>query len=111
MIALENVAKSFDGRRALEPTSLIFPRLIIGLIPPDAGNITIDGTEMTRETARGLRRRIGYVIRERIERLAERVGLETAILAAGLALLAQAFFGRLDRILVPRGLRERPDGG
>ncbi|MBD3161672.1 MAG: ATP-binding cassette domain-containing protein [Candidatus Eisenbacteria bacterium] len=83
MIALENVAKSFGGKRALEPTSLALPpqktlaligpsgcgkstllRLVIGLIAADSGRITIDETEMTPATARALRRRIGYVIQE-----------------------------------------------
>jgi osmoprotectant transport system ATP-binding protein len=83
LISLEGISKSFGGISVLEPTTLtvtgertlvlIGPsgsgkstllRLIVGLIRPDAGKITIDGVELTPQTIRGLRERMGYVIQD-----------------------------------------------
>ena len=83
MIALDGVSKSFSGQRVLAPTTLrvergkttalIGPsgcgkstllRIIIGLITPDSGSVTIDGAAMTPASALELRRRIGYVIQD-----------------------------------------------
>ncbi len=77
------MSKKFAGNSALHPTDLDFPsglttaligpsgcgkstllRLIIGLLRPDGGKITFDGTELTEANAQTLRRRIGYVIQE-----------------------------------------------
>jgi osmoprotectant transport system ATP-binding protein len=83
VIILEGVSKSFAGKPALMPTSLTFSprrthaligpsgcgkstllRLIVGLIPPDSGSVSIDSAKMTRSSARELRRKIGYVIQD-----------------------------------------------
>ncbi|HTE18702.1 MAG TPA: ABC transporter ATP-binding protein [Armatimonadota bacterium] len=83
MIRLEEVSKSYSGSLALTPTSLEVPaerclaligpsgcgkstllRLVVGLITPDAGRITLAGGPMTPATAPELRLRIGYVIQE-----------------------------------------------
>ena len=82
-IEIENLAKSYDGVTALDvdrlrvaPRStlaLIGPsgcgkstllRLVIGLIRPDRGSISIAGTRMNPATTRPLRLRMGYVIQE-----------------------------------------------
>jgi osmoprotectant transport system ATP-binding protein len=83
VIQLIGVSKSFNGSLALHPTNLQFQRslttaligpsgcgkstllrLILRLIEPDAGSIQFDGTEITRENAPEIRRRVGYVIQE-----------------------------------------------
>ncbi|MBW3623840.1 MAG: ABC transporter ATP-binding protein [Armatimonadetes bacterium] len=83
MIELRNVSKRYGGQLALAPTTLSVPasstlaligpsgcgkstllRLVIGLIPPDTGQISIGGDALTLENARTLRHKIGYVIQE-----------------------------------------------
>jgi len=83
MIALQQVSKSYDGALALAETTLRFPpeecvaligpsgcgkstllRLIIGLIQPDSGTITVGEEPVTPQTCRALRLRMGYVIQE-----------------------------------------------
>ncbi len=82
-IEIEQVAKEYDGVLALdvahlrvEPRStlaLIGPsgcgkstllRIIVGLLAPDRGSVSIGGTPMTRATRRPLQLRMGYVIQE-----------------------------------------------
>ncbi len=83
MLELRGVCKDFGGKAALHPLDMTFPegrtvallgpsgcgkstllRLLIGLIVPDRGEVKIRGERLTRETARGLRHRMGYVIQE-----------------------------------------------
>jgi len=83
LITLENVSKQYDGKAALQPTSLLVAaerclaligpsgcgkstllRLIVGLIEPDSGSIAVGGTPLTPATIRSLRLRIGYVIQD-----------------------------------------------
>jgi len=83
VITLENVSKSYRGRIALDLTTmqvdarrclaLIGPsgcgkstllRLVVGLIQPDTGAISVAGTRLTPESARTLRLRLGYVIQD-----------------------------------------------
>ena len=83
MIRLTAVSKSYQGRRVLEPTTLLVPpgtrhvligpsgcgkstllRLMMGLIPADAGEIRIADQELTSTSARSFRHRIGYVIQD-----------------------------------------------
>src|SRR6266498_4036518 len=83
LIALEDVAKSYDGKVALAPTTLEVPaqrslaligpsgcgkstllRLVVGLISPDSGRITVGGEPMTARTCRALRLHMGYVIQD-----------------------------------------------
>src|SRR5262249_55553720 len=83
MFRLDGVSKIYAGLPALRPTTLDLPagrttvligpsgcgkstllRLLVGLIEPDAGAVTFDGTRLTPATVRQLRRRMGYVIQD-----------------------------------------------
>src|SRR5947209_2219993 len=83
VITLDDVSKSYRGRIALDRTTmqvearrclvLIGPsgcgkstllRLVVGLIQPDTGEISVAGTRLTPESARALRLRVGYVIQD-----------------------------------------------
>lgn len=83
VLELSGVTKSFNGASALRSTDLQFQRglttaligpsgcgkstllrLILRLIEPDGGSIKFDGTEITRQNAPEIRRRVGYVIQE-----------------------------------------------
>jgi len=83
MIAVEGISKSFGGHAVLRPTTMTFPRgrttaligpsgcgkstllrIIVGLVTPDTGTVTIDGETLSPDTALQLRRRIGYVIQD-----------------------------------------------
>jgi osmoprotectant transport system ATP-binding protein len=83
VIELENVRKQYDGQEALAPTTLTAParrclaligpsgcgkstllRIVMGLIAPDGGRVTVDGEPMTPATSRQLRLRMGYVIQD-----------------------------------------------
>jgi osmoprotectant transport system ATP-binding protein len=83
MFALRDVAKLYAGRAALGPLSLDVPcgrttvligpsgcgkstliRLLIGLVEPDAGQVTFDGTPVNAASAREVRLRVGYVIQD-----------------------------------------------
>ena len=83
MIKIENVTKTFGSTIALEEvnlnvspgqtTVLIGPsgcgkstliRLIVGLIHPDSGKISIDNNELTGNNEGSVRQTIGYVIQE-----------------------------------------------
>lgn len=83
MVTLDGVEKRFGGKLVIQPTSLVVEartslallgpsgcgkstllRLVLGLLVPDAGRLFVAGTEVTPETAIGVRRRIGYVIQD-----------------------------------------------
>ena len=83
MLRLSQVSRHYGDTRALTPTDLrvsngeilvlIGPsgcgkstllRLIAGLIQPDSGTITFDGTALTPASILQARRRMGYVIQE-----------------------------------------------
>jgi osmoprotectant transport system ATP-binding protein len=83
LIKLEDVTKTFGSTVALEQVSLnISPgqitvligpsgcgkstliRLMVGLIHPDSGKITIDNKELTGKNEGSVRQKIGYVIQE-----------------------------------------------
>lgn len=83
MFRLTDATKIYAGRPALGPLTLDVPagrttvligpsgcgkstlvRLLIGLIEPDAGAVTFDGTPVTPTTARAVRLRTGYVIQD-----------------------------------------------
>jgi osmoprotectant transport system ATP-binding protein len=83
MISLRGAAKSYDGRQVVGPLDLDIPKgalvaflggsgcgktttlkMINGLIPPDAGEVWIEGRPAAEEPPWRLRRRIGYVFQE-----------------------------------------------
>ena len=83
MIELKGVSKSYGGPVVLaqldlaiapgRTTVLIGPsgcgkstllRLMIGLVRPDTGTITIEGSELTPATVLEVRRRLGYVTQD-----------------------------------------------
>ena len=83
MVTLRNVTKTFDTTRAVDDVSLditegkttvlIGPsgcgkstllRLIIGLIQPDTGTVSVQDTPLAASDMRALRHRMGYVIQE-----------------------------------------------
>ncbi|MDY3551921.1 ATP-binding cassette domain-containing protein [Gemmata sp. JC717] len=83
MFRLTDVTKVYAGRTALGPLALDVPagrttvligpsgcgkstlvRLLVGLVAPDAGAVTFNGTPVTPATARAVRLRTGYVIQD-----------------------------------------------
>lgn len=83
MLALSRVSKQYDDTMALAPTDLQVPtgettlligpsgcgkstllRLIVGLIQPNTGNITLGGTKLEHTNLLDMRQRMGYVIQE-----------------------------------------------
>lgn len=83
MITLQDVSKTIGNALALQPTSLslapgrttvvIGPsgcgkttllRLLLGLTPPDTGEVILFGERLTPVNAEALRHRIGYVIQD-----------------------------------------------
>jgi osmoprotectant transport system ATP-binding protein len=130
LIALSGVTKRFDGKVILHPTTLSVAeggclallgpsgcgkstllRLVIGLLTPDAGQITVAGTEVTPATAGAIRRRIGYVIQDgglfphltaegNAALMARHLGLPEPQIEKRLTELAELV--RLDRALLAR---------
>ncbi len=83
VIELEQISKAFGATRALDrldlhveagqTSVLIGPsgcgkstllRVLVGLIEPDGGTATFEGTTITPQSVHALRRRMGYVIQE-----------------------------------------------
>src|SRR5439155_21336767 len=83
MIALHDVTKTFGDRVAVDHVSLVVAprtteillgssgsgkstvlRLVLGLLFPDSGEITVDGLPVTVATRDDVLRRIGYVVQE-----------------------------------------------
>ena len=83
MLILSSVSKRYNDSLALAPTDLRIPtgettvligpsgcgkstllRLIVGLIQPNTGNITLRGTKLEPANLLELRQRMGYVIQE-----------------------------------------------
>lgn len=83
MIALRDVTKTFAGRPVVDRVSLVVERgstaillgstgsgkstilrLILGLLTPDEGEISVDGMPVTAQTRDAVRARIGYVVQE-----------------------------------------------
>jgi osmoprotectant transport system ATP-binding protein len=83
MFHLNGVSKRYAGRTALGPVTLAVPagrttvligpsgcgkstllRLLIGLVDPDDGTVTFDGTAVTPASVPQIRRRTGYVIQD-----------------------------------------------
>jgi osmoprotectant transport system ATP-binding protein len=154
VISIDAVAKTYDGRRALGPLSLdvadgarvalVGPsgcgkstllRIVLGLVTPDSGRVTVGGEPVDPRTKLGVRRRIGYVVQDgglfphltaegnltlvarhlgwdevrisgRVGQLAEMTGIDRAALARWPAQLSG---GQKQRIGVMRALFLDPD--
>ena len=130
MVILEGVEKRFGKRLVVSSTSLIVPahasiallgpsgcgkstllRLILGLLAPDRGRLSVAGTLVTPETATRVRRQIGYVIqdgglfphltaRQNVALLARHLGWELGRIERRLAELAGLV--RLDAAALAR---------
>jgi len=83
MIRVDGVEKAFAGKRTLGPVTLDVPagrrvaivgpsgcgkstllRIVLGLLRPDRGTVTIADTLMSDLTKRALRRKVGYVVQD-----------------------------------------------
>ena len=83
MLELRGVSKSFGSTHAIPSLDLVIPasrttvligpsgcgkstllRLMIGLIQPDAGTVSFEGTALTADNVFSLRHRMGYVIQD-----------------------------------------------
>ena len=83
MVRLDNVSKRYGPRVALHPLTLEFPqgettaligasgcgkstilRMIVGLVQPDTGSVTIGGEALAAGNADRIRHGIGYVIQD-----------------------------------------------
>jgi osmoprotectant transport system ATP-binding protein len=83
VIALRHVSKRFGDRVALDGVSIdVLPgtvhvllgssgsgkstvlRVILGLVKPDGGDVTVDGTPVTDTTRAGMVKRMGYVVQD-----------------------------------------------
>jgi osmoprotectant transport system ATP-binding protein len=130
MVTLEGVAKRFAGKVAISPTTLTVAdgtvlallgpsgcgkstliRLILGLLPLDAGHLAVAGVPVNRANAMRVRRQIGYVIqdgglfphlsaRDNVTLLARHLGRKKDRLAARLGELSALV--RLDSKLLER---------
>jgi osmoprotectant transport system ATP-binding protein len=153
VIDLDGVEKSYDGRTILGPLTLAVPagtrlailgpsgcgkstllRVVLGLVRPDRGRVSVAGEAVSDATKRALRKQIGYVVqdgglfphltaernvtlvartlgwddarvRERVERLAEMTGLERGVLSRWPAQLSG---GQRQRVGVMRALMLDP---
>ena len=83
MLAIDKLSKSYNGHIVLQTishefqahrtTALVGPsgcgkttllRMLLGLVEPDSGVVTYDGTALTTSNADELRHKIGYVIQD-----------------------------------------------
>ncbi len=83
MLEIQQVSKRFGETQVLYPTDLSVEagkttvllgpsgcgkstllRIIVGLILPDSGRVTIDGTEVTPRNLPEMRRKLGYVLQD-----------------------------------------------
>jgi osmoprotectant transport system ATP-binding protein len=154
MIGVEGVEKAYAGRRMLGPIDLDVPagrriaivgpsgcgkstllRIVLGLIRPDRGSVTIAGQRMGEGTKRAIRRKVGYVVQDgglfphltaegnvtlvarelgwddrrmlaRVEELAAMTGLDRAMLARWPVQLSG---GQRQRVGIMRALMLDPD--
>jgi osmoprotectant transport system ATP-binding protein len=129
-IEIELLAKSYAGVQALDvdrllvtprtTLALIGPsgcgkstllRLIVGLLRPDRGRVSIGGTAMTAETRRALQLRMGYVIQEGGLFPHLTAGENVALVARDQGWPADRIRARIDELLtlsqIPRELLER----
>src|SRR6516225_549178 len=104
MIELRGVRKSLGGRQVLPPIDLDVPagrttvllgpsgcgkstllRLMLGLLWPDGGTVSVEGRPLSPATVLAVRRRMGYVVQDG--------GLFPHLTAAGNAALVARHLG------------------
>jgi len=133
VVTLTDVSKTYGDATALRPLSLEVPsqqitaligpsgsgkstllRLMIGLITPDAGQVTFDGQPLTPATVQDVRHRMGYVIQEGglFPHLSARRNV--TLLARHLGWTPDRINGRVEELralvqLAPDRLNQRPD--
>jgi ABC-2 type transport system ATP-binding protein len=122
MLTLTDVTKTYAARRALDAVSFdVAPgrmtgfvggngagkttamRIILGVLSPDSGTVTLDGTSLTPEA----RRRFGYMPEERGLYPKMKVGEQLVYLARLHGFTATAAQRNADRLLERLGLGER----
>jgi osmoprotectant transport system ATP-binding protein len=83
VLSFERAGKSFGSRVVIQETTLVLAagerlaligssgcgkstllRMIVGLVTPDTGKVRVGDVEVTTETARQVRRRLGYTIQD-----------------------------------------------
>lgn len=83
MVTLDGVTKTFGARAVIRPTTLAIAKgerlaligpsgcgkstllkMVLGLVVPDAGRVRVGDTDVTKATARSVRRRIGTVMQD-----------------------------------------------
>jgi osmoprotectant transport system ATP-binding protein len=129
-IEIEALRKSYGGAVALdverlsiepgETLALVGPsgcgkstllRLIVGLVAPDRGGVTIDGTPMLPKSRRALRLGTGYVIQEGGLFPHLTAGENVALVARDLGWAAERIRSRVDELneltRLPRALLDR----
>jgi len=135
MLAIDQLCKSYSGRIVLQTishefqadrtTAVVGPsgcgkttllRLLLGLIEPDSGVVTYDGTALTTSNADEIRHKIGYVIqdgglfphltaRDNVTLLAKYLGLSGVDIDARLAELCELMQISSDMLgRFPKGL-------
>jgi osmoprotectant transport system ATP-binding protein len=105
MLELKGVCKTYGPLTALHPTDLSLPRgqttvllgpsgcgkstllrVMVGLVAPDRGSVSLDGTLVTAANSRQLRQRMGYVVQDG--------GLFPHLTARGNVLLMARYLGQ-----------------
>jgi osmoprotectant transport system ATP-binding protein len=135
MLAIDKLRKSYSGHVVLQTishefqanrtTAVVGPsgcgkttllRLLLGLVEPDSGVVTYDGTALTASNADELRHKIGYVIqdgglfphltaRDNVTLLAKYLGLSSVDINARLAELCELMQISSDMLgRFPKGL-------
>lgn len=130
MFTLRDLTRSFGPTRAVDHIDLVIERgettvfigpsgcgkstlfrLMLGLIEPSSGTVNFEGSEITRESAPALRRKMGYVVqggglfphltaRENVELLARVLGWDADRLESRISELAR--LARIDLDLLER---------
>ncbi|MEM9167666.1 MAG: ATP-binding cassette domain-containing protein [Planctomycetota bacterium] len=131
MIRVEGVTKRYGDLAAVSgvtlevgparPMALIGPsgcgkstllRLMLGLLTPDEGRVTIDDERITASNARSLRRRVGYAIQAGglFPHVSARANVELPLRAHGVARSEERIERLAGLVRLDPGLLDRPPG-